>query len=421
MFKKYILLLVLLILLSCKEEANINNDIYWKIPLNEKSMIYDPGIGYPIYNNTVVFHSTPQPWGNIRESVLHGLDTKTGMEKWRLTNKDFYPKKSLEFAATGYYYYQYNNIFVGADYYFNDSNKEKYLYAFDIEKGEVLWIKPITSDCVQFGAMVIGKNKTAYVDFMKDTTEFSLIKIDIETGNYSEVFKFTKSDIPQNMPEKSVMFHQMSQIYIDNNNNEYVAFSFNGYNYNKDRYKAYMTLCVYNLTQNKIAYSTYVNTQTLGTDEYDDFYGGVTFHNGKLFVGKGKRFFCFDAYENKGVLWQYKTGIYGTDNAMQVFGYDNLALGYTLDRLFVFNINTGSRIYDVAVGGSSSSNIIDGIIYQREGSDLTMRDPHTGRELKRIATGLNEQAFSSSRPNGKDGKIYLHSYTDAYCIKAWGK
>jgi outer membrane protein assembly factor BamB len=182
-----------------------------------------------------------------------------------------------------------------------------------------------------------------------------------------------------------------------------------------------MTLCVYNITQNKISYTRYVNNQTLGKDEWDEFYGRVVFHNGKIFIGKGKNFYCVDAYEDKGILWQYTTGIYGNDNAMQVFGYDNLALGYTLDRLFAFDISSGKKLYEVPTGSSTSANIIEGVIYQRDGSDLQMRDPRTGKELKRIATGVNEQAFSSSRPNGKDGKIFIHSYTDAYCIRAWGK
>ena len=106
---------------------------------------------------------------------------------------------------------------------------------------------------------------------------------------------------------------------------------------------------------------------------------------------------------------------------MQVFGYDNIALGFTVDRLFAFDLNTGIKKYDVPAAGSNTANIIDGIIYQRDRSDLQMRDPYTGKELKRISTGKNEQAFSSSRPNGANGKIYIHSYTDAYCIKAWEK
>ena len=106
---------------------------------------------------------------------------------------------------------------------------------------------------------------------------------------------------------------------------------------------------------------------------------------------------------------------------MQVFGYDNLGLGFTVVRLFAFDINTGVKLYDVPAAGSNTANIINGIIYQREHSDLQIRDSKTGKELKRIATGVNEQAFSSSRPNGADGKIFVHTYSDAYCIKAWEK
>ena len=404
----------------CKDDNEADKSIIWKNRICGNDLIGEKGLGYPIYKNTVVFHSTPIAGDNDENSVLYGLDTDTGKEKWHLTNSDFVPKTELHFNNVDYYY-QYNNIVVGADFYIAMDKDETYIYAIDIEQGRVLWIKEFTVKGVQLGRMVLGRGKYAYVDFQKDTTEFSLIKINIETGEFSETFKFTQTDIPQRMPEKSIMFHQMSQIYSDNNGDNFVALSFNGYNGDKDRYKAYMTLCVYNLTKNKIVYTKYVNNQVLGKDEWDDFYGRVTFHKGKLFVGKGRYFYSLDAYEDKGILWQHKTGIYGNDNAMQVFGCDNLALGFTVDRLFAFDINTGYELYNVPAAGSNTANIIDDIIYQRDGSDLQMRDPKTGKELKRIATGRNEQAFSGSRPNGADGKIYVHTYTDAYCIKAWGK
>ena len=425
MYKKivyvFFCMCVISFILSCNKEENaISKNIIWKNKINGKSLIFDDGIGYPIYNNTVVFHSTPQPWGTIRESILHGLDTDTGQEKWRLTNADFAPKKSLELDNVDYYY-QKDNIIVCADFQYKDNLKETFIYALDIEKGIVLWVKEFTKKGVQFGRMVKGRGNYAYVDFMKDDTVFSLIKINIATGNFSEVFNFTQSNIPEGNPEKQVNFDQMSEIYTDNSGNEYVALSISGYNYATNRFKAYMTLCVYNLTQNKIAYSSYINNQTLAVDEWDEFYGRVTFHNGKLIIGKGRHFYCVDAYQDKGILWKYKTGSYGTDNAMQVFGYQDMALGYTLDRLFAFDINTGKKLYETSTGSSTSASVIDGILYQRDGSDFLMRDPRTGKELKRIVTGINEQAFSSSRPNGKDGKIFIHSYTDAYCIKAWGR
>jgi len=421
--KNVICIIVTITLLnSCCKDKNINleDGVIWKNRICGNDLIGNEGLGYPIYKNTVIFHSTPITGDDDQNSFIFGLDTETGNEKWHLANVDFLPKKELRLYNVDYYY-QYENIFVGADFQYKDTGRETYIYAIDIEKGKVLWVKEFTIKGLQFGRMVIGKGKYAYVDFQKDTTRFSLIKIDIETGSYSETFNFSQANILREIPEKSLSFDQMSQIYTDNSANEYVALSLSGYNYDKNRYKAYMTLCVYNLTQNKIAYTKYINSQTLGKDEWDDFYGRVVYHNGKIFIGKGKNFYCVDAYEDKGILWQYTTGIYGNDNAMQVFGYDNLALGFSVDRLFAFDLDTGVKKYDVPAAGSNTANVIDGIIYQRDGSDLQMRDPYTGKELKRISTGKNEQAFSSSRPNGKDGKIFIHSYTDAYCIKAWGK
>jgi outer membrane protein assembly factor BamB len=420
--KKIIYLYYILFLTSCigcKDEM-LSDNVFWKTALNQKSLIYDSGLGYPTYKNTVVFHSTPEPWGDILGSILHGLDTDTGKEKWRLSNVDFEPKVSLQFNNVDYFY-QYENVVVCGDFQYKDTGNETYVYAIDIQNGKVLWVKEFTNKGLQFGRMVVGNGKYAYVDFQKNNTEFSLIKIDIETGFFTEIFKFSQANIPDAIKVKEISFDQMSQIYTNSIGDEFVAFSLSGYNYETDRYKAYMTLCVYSLTQNKIVYSKYINNQTLGKDEWDDFYGRVTFHNEKLFIGKGRCFYCVDAFEDKGMIWQYATGPYGNDNVMQVLGYDNIALGYTVDRLFAFDINTGEKLYDMPSGGSATASIIDGIIYQRDGSDLQMRDPRTGKELKRVSTPPNEQAFSSSRPNGADGKIFIHSYTHAYCIKAWGK
>jgi hypothetical protein len=418
----FVLFFIVLTLFSCCKDENINKEegVVWKNRICGNDMIGEKGLGYPIYKDIVVFHSTPVAGDNDENTIIYGLDTETGKVKWQLGNADLSPKKELHLNNVDYYY-QNKNIIIGADFQYKDTGNETYIYAIDIEKGKVLWVKEFPIKGLQFGRMVIGNGNYAYVDFQKDATEFSLIKIDIETGYYSKAFNFTQADIPRDVPEKSLSFDQMSQIYTDNSANEYVALSLSGYNYDKDKYKAYMTLCIYNLTQNKIAYTKYINNQTLGKDEWDDFYGRVVFHNGKIFIGKGKNFYCVDAFEDKGILWQYATGIYGNDNAMQVFGYDNIALGFTVDRLFAFDLNTGIKKYDVPAAGSNTANIIDGIINQRDRSDLQMRDPYTGKELKRISTGKNEQAFSSSRPNGANGKIYIHSYTDAYCIKAWEK
>ena len=82
---------------SCKDDISLDKDVYWKNKICGEKLIFDDGVGYPVYKNIVVFHSTPELWSDTRESILYGLDTETGKEKWRLTNADFAPKKNLEF------------------------------------------------------------------------------------------------------------------------------------------------------------------------------------------------------------------------------------------------------------------------------------------------------------------------------------
>ena len=408
----YILLLSSCI--SCKEEM-VDSNVFWKNRICGNDMIGYPGIGYPIYNHTVIFHSTPLPINDNFQSILYGLDTETGKEKWRLTNTDFYPKKNLKFANYNYYY-QYNNIVVGSDFVIEPTD-ERYIYAIDIEAGKVLWVKELPAGYKEMGRLVRGMGKYAYVDATdRNTSRFSILKINIETGEYLQIMDLTNIDLPTTITKRGTVISSctFSDIYKNNNGNELVACSINSWEPIKtDRW--FMTLYIYNLSTQQKVYSIPVSC----TDSLQDsFFGRVYFHNGKIIVGKGAEFLCYDAFEDKGVLWQHNTGSYANDNAMQVLGYDNLALGFTIDRLFAFDINTGKELYRVSANGSSTASIIDGILYDEDNNDFLMRDPKTGKELKRVSTGKNEQGFAGSRPNGTDGKIFVHTYTDAYCIKA---
>lgn len=399
---------------SCKDEM-LNNNVFWKIPLNQKSLIYDSGLGYPTYKNTVVFHSTPEPWG-IHESILHGLNIETGKEKWRLTNKDFYPKKDLQFNNVDYFY-QNENIVVACDFV-NDLTDERYIYSIDIDAGKVLWVKELPSGYTEMGRILRGSGKYAYIDATDRYSHFSLLRVNIETGELSNILNITNEDLPLSLQQFKPNFFicTFSDVYKNSAGDEFIAFSLNGVS--ESRKPLLMALYVFNLSKQQKAYAIPVACRD---SLYDGNYGRICYHDGKIIIGKSAEVLCFDAYEDKGTYWKYFIGTAGNDFVMQVFGYDNLALGFTVDRLFAFDINTGVKLYDVPATGSNSANIIDGTIYNEDHNDLLMRDPKTGKELKRIKTGINEEGFSSSRPNGADGKIFVHTYSDAYCIKAWEK
>ena len=417
MFRNLFIFSLIILLVACCKDEKLNDNIFWRAPLNQKSLIYDLGLGYPIYKNTVVFHSTPEPWG-VHQSILHGLDTKTGKEKWQLTNKDFYPKKDLRFNSFEYFY-QYDNIVVACDFVINPTD-ERYIYGIDIEAGKVLWVKELPIGYTEMGKLVRGIDKYAYIDAMnRNTSKFSLLKFNIETGDFSTSMNLTNEYLPLTITILLSLISActFSDIYKNNNEDDFIACSINSWDPIKtDRW--FMTLYIYNLTKKQKIYSIPVACED---SLNDSFSGRICYHNGKIIVGKGAEFLCFDAFDDKGVLWQHNTGIYANDNAMQVLGYDNLALGFTVDKLFAYDINTGKELYKVTANGSSTPAIIDGIIYGEDHNDFLMRDPKTGKELKRIKTGNNEEGFSSSRPNGADGKIFVHTYSDAYCIKAWGK
>ena len=402
----------------CKDENKSEDGVIWKNRINGKDLIGNVGLGYPIYNNTVVFHSTPDPTDNDENSIIHGLDTETGKEKWRLTNADFFPKKKLTLYNT-FGTYQKDNIVVASDEIYKPLNTdvERYIYGIDIDKGKVLWVTQLPADYYSLGAMIKGAGQYAYVDATSDN-KISLLRVDIKTGVLSSaVDVFSDIDLPKEVSSLNAYFSgfYFSEIYKNSTGDDMVALSLMPDLYDKPNITV---LYVYNLTQKKNVYTTTVT--------FDGSNAWIYNLNGKLIIGTQKTAFCYDAFTNK-KYWEKSVVLNdgvgsgsGNDEILQVLGYDNLALVYCVDRLVAFDINSGAVKYNVP-SSHTAANIIDGVIYQREGSDLQMRDPRTGRELKRIVTGPNEQAFSSSRPNGKDGKIFVHSYTHAFCIKAWGR
>jgi outer membrane protein assembly factor BamB len=110
-FRIFILAAVAIATACCKDDTLKNQDpaVVWVNRICGKSLIYDKGLGYPIYKNTVVFHSTPNGDKFPQESYIYGLDTETGKEKWKLTLADFTPMTNHILFNTNYFY-QYNNI-----------------------------------------------------------------------------------------------------------------------------------------------------------------------------------------------------------------------------------------------------------------------------------------------------------------------
>ena len=416
---------VLLLITSCTscndENISVDNNIYWRNKICGKKLIFDDGVGYPVYKNTVVFHSTPEPWGDIRESILHGLDTETGKEKWRLTNADFAQKKSLVFNNI-FGTFQSNNILVASDDVNTAKNEsidkyERYIFGIDIDKGKVLWVTPFPNEYRAMGNMIKGTGRFTYVN-ANNYNKCSLLKVNIETGELTSAIDVVSNvDLPEEINALNPEFagFYFTDIYQNSDGDDMVALSLMPYIPDKP----YMSvLYVYNLTKKSKVYTTTV------TMDGSNFW--IYQLNGKLVMGSQKTAYCYDAFENK-KYWEKSVVLNdgvgfgsGNDEILQVMAYDNLALIFCVDRLVCFDINTGALKYNV-IASHAQAKIVDGVMYNQDDNDLVMRDVYTGKVLKRYATGLNEEGFARTRPNVVDGRVYIHSYTHAYCIKAWGK
>lgn len=413
----FYLLLLLSSCTSCKDDNVTDKNTIWKNRICGKNLIYDIGIGYPVHKNTVVFHSTPEPWG-IHQSILHGLDINTGKEKWQLTNVDFAPKKDLQFNNF-LYPYQKENLVIASDFVVKDLTKERYIYGIDIEKGKVLWTTKFPIEYTEMGDMLRGADQYAYVNAFNEK-KFSLLKVNIQTGELISAFDILNTDLPLEISSLNSSFFNcfFTDIYKNINGDDLVACNLICKS-TKKLNDLSVTLFVYNLTQNIEVYSTPVTL-------LDDGNGWISFCGSKILIGKYHNVYCFDAFENK-KYWEKSVILNdgvgsgsGNDQIMQVLGYDNLALVYCVDRLVCFDINTGAIKYNV-LSSHSIASVVDDVIYNEDNNDLVMRDVFTGKILKRIATGKTEEGFASTRPNVVDGKVFIHNGTDAYCIKAWGK
>lgn len=410
-------ILILTSILSCCKDESLPDRIIWETPLNQKSLIYDIGLGYPVYNNTVVFHSTPVPWG-IHQSILHGINLENGQEKWRLTNSDFSPKKDLQF--NNYFYpYQKDKILVGSDCVVKNPSAERYIYGIDIEKGKVLWLTEFPNEYTVFGDMIRGAGQFAYVNAFNEN-KFSLLKIDIFSGVLTHAFDVVNTDLPEEINTKNPIFFNcfFTSIYQNSDGDDVVACSLSS-QYSASPDDLLGTLYVYNLSKNIKLYSTSVSLKE-GSNAW------INYNDGKILIGKSHTVYCYDAFENK-KYWEKSVILNdgvgsgsGNDEIMQVLGYDNLALIYCVDRLVCFDVKTGSVKYNVA-SSHSSAVVSNGVIYNEDNNDLLFRDVYTGKVLKRVITGKNEEGFAASRPNVLDGKVFIHSYSDAFCIKAWNK
>jgi len=419
MDNKALLFSFYIILLSscsgCKDEENLTKNTYWRNRICGNKLIYDVGVGYPVYKNTVVFHTTPEPLAEIQEGVLLGLDTKSGKEKWRLTNADFTPKKDLRFCNT-FGTYQKENILVASDvvYLPNRPKGENYIFGIDIEFGKVLWVTQFPSGYHQIGNTIKGNGNFAYVN-ASNYNQSALFQVNVYTGEINILLEITNNDLP---PEISVFnplndgFY-LTDIYENSKGESFIALSLMPYL--PDKLNSMSVLYVYNLTQNKKVYTTTV------TMEGSNFW--IYELNGRLVMGSHKTAFCYDAFENR-KLWEKSVVLNdgvgfgsGNDEILQVLAYDNLALIFCVDRLVAFDINSGDLKYNVP-SSHALAMVVDGVIYNEDSDDLVMRDVYTGKILKRISTGINEEGFARVRPNVVDGKVFIHSYTDAFCIKA---
>jgi outer membrane protein assembly factor BamB len=142
-------------------------------------------------------------------------------------------------------------------------------------------------------------------------------------------------------------------------------------------------------------------------------------YNSMFYKDAGRRIVCYDPNTGKLIWYQDFPGDFFFSGFIIVDGtiYANCEDTY----LYALDAETGLiKWREKSSGTSSPLFYMDGVLYYVGGGDgmLHAVDAATGKHLWKIdPPERNDYGFSPSRPTGFDGRLYVTSWTTAYCYR----
>jgi outer membrane protein assembly factor BamB len=359
-------------------------------------MVWNGGVGYPMkYNDDIIFSTTLTYGDNVEDNRLCGLDAKTGEIKW-LFPADREQTYNYFFNGPGYLYN--DNLLVKSpplgDKRPNDellcidlkTSELKYSYDCPGKDGEASW------NCFGYSKYVVWDEN------MK--REAKIYLMDIETGNAEPIVSLTHA-IDYEVDLDVIGFSEGRLIYTEKE-------------YNSDMHGNY--ICKYDIKANELVYRHEVELY-----EGYGFYGNCS-DNNTIYAISGPYIMAIDT-DSGDTLWS--VDINELPNywlrSVVVCGDKLFAEGHNMH--MALDKTSGKILYKKKVAGCWWAVEHKGNIYLNIDENILVLDVNTGEILATLVCPekmINGDGFNATLlPSFYDDKLYIMSYTTAYCYPAY--
>ncbi len=392
-----LLVLVPLVILvsSCMHsptDAGTSPALVWKTPLAPRG-VSEYQMHVISYNREIIVVVGVDSTG---QQVLLGLDANTGKERWRW--REYFSTFELDTWIP----------FVWENYLVFGSGGRR--YCVDMATGRTVWRM---RDSYTNGSEFVRLFEPWQYSFIADI------------GGDTAVGKFAcfVSDVHQPTPELLYQSDSMVGLclpaaYVNQNGEKVLLFVEHDWKTRKDsgQLTSNSYLFCYRLSDNTTVYRVpYARTKNKGLV---DNRPGVIYNN-RYYKDAGQRIVCYDPDTGRLIWYQDFPGDFLFSGFIIVDGtiYANCEDTY----LYALDAETGLiKWREKSSGTSSPLFYMDGVLYYVGGGDgkLHAVDAATGKHLWKIdPPERNDYGFTRSRPTGFDGRLYVTSWTTAYCYR----
>ncbi|MBV5281590.1 MAG: PQQ-binding-like beta-propeller repeat protein [Paludibacter sp.] len=385
----------------------------WSFKLPGKAGVYNDGlIGLPIYNGKILFHSTN--FTNIvdgkfeEDNRVNALDSSTGELQWKFP-LDYSKTNSMFFGAVPYILDEYLVTKMPASGIFQETDK---VLCFNMSSQQEIWQKIMPKSLsLNTSIDVVGNANLFY--FIQETKKETLIyEGNIMTGDTTMIYRI-KAAAPYNKVEISsdplfynskdgkpqLIFGTVEE--IENNSSS--------------DFKTYC--CIFDIQSRLIKYKTLIPRN----DDY--LLGHFKMMDNRVYMTCGRTSTCLDP-NTGGIIWQYFSEGYVNYATPRLSVSDGVVFLNGDNRYIGLDALTGKKLYqgDTQCANGDSFNGYMYIIGRDE--YLYIVNIHTGKITAKITCPEKNPKSGGGgfhigcKPQVHGDKLYVFSYTSAYCYKA---
>ena len=369
-------------------------------------------IGLPIYNGNILFHSANFSRlvnGSYEEdNRINALDTITGKIEWMFPSS-YSKENSMYFGAVPQVFNDYLVTKMPSYGIFQETDK---VLCFNMSSQQEMWQK-IMPKSVSLNASidVVGNADLFY--FIQETKNETLIyEGNIMTGDTAMICR-VQPTVPYNKLEIS----SNPLFYKSKDGKPQLVFGTveEIENNSTSDFKTYC--CVFDIQSRLIIYKTLIPRN----DDY--LLGQFKMMDNRVYMTCGRTATCLDPIKGE-ILWQFFSEGYVNYATPRVSVSDGVVFLNGDNRFIGLDALSGKKLYqgDTQCANGDSFNGYTYIIGRDE--YLYIIDIHTGKVVQKITCPEKNPKSGGDgfhigcKPQVYGNKLYVFSYTSAYCYKA---